>query len=114
MAVAIPYEGYINVRPVKPMEESINKTLPGFVRGIPYTTRQLDGSKAAKRVMASNFDPSVINIPGTLSAVPHDDGMILHFVSTGSEGKETRWPVSQTQADSIFVNQQGEFEISKV
>jgi hypothetical protein len=96
------------------MKELKKQSAAGFVKGLPFSVGQLDGCKAAKRIMASNFDPRIINMPGTLSAVPHEDGMIVHFVSTGEDGKEYRWPVSQSQAASIFVNAKGEYEIPEV
>jgi hypothetical protein len=96
------------------MKESTKQTPTGFVNGLPFSVGQLNGRKAAKRATVSNFDPRAINMSGTLSAVPHEDGMILHFVSVGVDGEERHWPVSQAQAESIFINDRGEYEIPKV
>jgi hypothetical protein len=83
----------------------------GLVKGIPFTVRQLDGSKALKRVVDSSWDPLRVNLRGTLSAVTHADGIILLFVAVGSDGKEISLPISQAEAESISVSEQGEFRI---
>jgi hypothetical protein len=83
----------------------------GFVKGIPFTVQQLNGSKARKCVTDSNWAPRRIDLGGTLSAATHADGMILRFVTVGADGKENSLPVNQAEAELISVSEQGEFKI---
>ena len=86
----------------------------GFVKGIQFTVQQLNGSKAAKRILVGRFNPGNANMLGSVSAVPCQGGMILQFVSVGPGGEECRWPLTQAEAESIYVNREGTFEIAKV
>ncbi len=84
------------------------------MRGIRFTAQQLHASKAVKRILVGSFDPGDANMIGSLSAVAHEDGVILHFVSVGPSGEECKWPLTQEEAESMSVNKEGTFEIAKV
>ena len=89
------------------------QTPEGFVKGIPFTVQQLNGSKARQCVTDSNWDPLRIDLWGTLSAATHADGIILRFVTVGPDGKENSLPVNQAEAELISLTGQGEFEVPK-
>ncbi len=63
--------------------------------------------------MVSPTFPFQGHLPGTLSAVTHGDGMILRFITVGSDGKENSLPVNQAEAELISAGEEGEFKIPK-
>lgn len=84
------------------------------MKWIGFTAQQLHGSKAVKRILVGSLDPGDANMIGSLSAVAHEGGVILHFVSVGPGGEHCKWPLTQEEAESMSVNKEGIFEIAKV
>jgi len=85
----------------------------GFVKSTRWTANHLHRRPVIKTVCRGSATPFRMGMPGRFSAQGHEDGMVLNVVTT-KDGKDYIWPVSQTQADSIFVNAEGEFEIPVV
>ena len=88
--------------------------LLGFVTGLRWGADQLHGRMVIKTVIKGNADPFTVGMQGIFAAKKHKDGMVLEVVTTRKDGEKSKWPVSQKQADSIFVNQQGHFEIAEI
>lgn len=86
----------------------------GYVTNLRWKAEELNGKKAMKTVTKGNITPATVLMQGQFAAKKHKEGMFLVFETTRENGTKAKWPLSQKQADSVFVNKNGDFEITEI
>jgi hypothetical protein len=62
------------------------------------------------RVM-QGMGPLALDLHGKFSAQECEGGLVLSVLTSAEDGKDKLWPVSQSQANKMVVNKQGQFEV---